>query len=73
VTKTNDVSLYGIQRYTKTQTETDVHPEKCFGARGTTISRSVVKFHTARPVRVKATFSPGYVSLASPTTTCHSR
>jgi len=66
VTKTYDVSLYGIQRYTSTQTENDVHPEKCFRTRGTTISRSVVKFHTARPVRVKATFSPGYVSLAYP-------
>jgi hypothetical protein len=66
ITRTYNVSLYGVQRYTNTQTETDVHPEKCFGARGTTISRSVVKFHTAHPVRVTATFSPGYVSLAFP-------
>jgi hypothetical protein len=66
ITKTYDVSLYGVQRFTNTQTEADVHPEKCWGSRGTVISRSVVKFHTARPVRVKATFSPGYVSLAFP-------
>jgi hypothetical protein len=66
VTKTYNVSLYGVQRYTNTQTEADVHPEKCFGARGTTISRSIVNFHTARPVRVRATFSPGYVSLRFP-------
>jgi hypothetical protein len=66
VTKTYNVSLYGIQRYTNTQTENDVHPDKCFGARGTTISRSVVRFHTAKPVRVKATFSAGYVGLVFP-------
>jgi hypothetical protein len=66
ITRTYNVSLYGVQRYTNTQTEADVHPDKCWGARGTTISRSVVKFHTAQPVRVKATFSPGYVSLAFP-------
>jgi len=66
ITRTYNVSLYGVQRYTNTQTEADVHPDKCFGARGTTISRSVVKFHTAHPVRVKATFSPGYVGLVFP-------
>lgn len=61
-----NVSLYGIQRYTNTQVEKDVHPDNCFGAQGTTTSRSIVKFHTAKPIRVKATQSGGYVSLLWP-------
>jgi hypothetical protein len=61
-----NVSVYGVQRYTNTQTENDVDATDCFGARGTTISRSVVKFHTARPVHVKATRSGSYVNFQWP-------
>jgi hypothetical protein len=65
-TQTFNLSLYGIQRYTNTQVEKDIHPDNCFGAQGTTTSRSVVKFHTAKPIRVQATRSGNYVNLVFP-------
>ncbi len=61
-----NVSLYGVQRYTDTQVENDVHPDNCFGAQGTTTSRSVVHFHTAKPVHVTAIRSGSYVQLIWP-------
>jgi hypothetical protein len=67
-TQTFNVSLYGVQRFTDTQVEKDIHPDNCFGAQGTTTSRSVVRFHTAKPIRVKATRSGSYVNLQWPDT-----
>ncbi len=63
---TFNVSLYGIQRYTDTETEVDVKPDDCWGARGTTTSRSIVRFHSTAPVRVKASVSSGQLQIDWP-------
>lgn len=57
------VSLYGVQRFESVSSRQEKPGPGAFDERGTTESRSEVKFHTKQPARAVISRKAGYVSL----------